>query len=82
MAKNTSKTLTTADNHKVAYRHYTAGHKKAIIIAPGFFNSKDAVLLKRLKGHLIDTYDVIMFDFRGHGESSGLFTWTAKERLV
>lgn len=81
MVKDTSKTLTTIDNHKIAYTHYDNGHEKAVIIAPGFFNSKDATLLKRLKDHLIDSYDVIMFDFRGHGESSGLYTWTAKEGL-
>ncbi|MBU4488269.1 MAG: alpha/beta fold hydrolase [Candidatus Omnitrophica bacterium] len=75
------KFLKTQDNHKIAYAHYDEGHKKAVIIAPGFFNSKDAILLKKLKDHLIDTYDVVMFDFRGHGESSGLFTWTAKESL-
>lgn len=81
MANETRKKLTTEDNHKIAYAHYEAGHNKAIIIAPGFFNSKDAALLKGLKNRLIDSYDVVMFDFRGHGESSGLYTWTAKENL-
>ena len=30
---------------------------------------------------LNNEYDVILFDFRGHGQSKGLFYWTAKEYL-
>lgn len=71
--------LLTSDKHKIAYDHYECGHKAAVIIAHGFFTSKESVLLKKLKDALTDTYDVIMFDFRGHGKSSGLFSWTAKE---
>lgn len=73
--------LLTADNHKISFRHYNCGRKQVIVVAPGFFNSKDAELLLKLKDALISSYDVIMFDFRGHGASSGLFTWTAKEGL-
>lgn len=73
--------LITEDKHKIAYRRYEGGHDKAVIIAHGFFVSKDAFLLKNLKDSLIDDYDVIMFDFRGHGKSSGLFSWTSKEDL-
>ncbi len=75
------KTLTTADNQRIAYNHYSKKNQKAVIIAHGFYNSKDAVLLKQLKDCLIGSYDVIGFDFRGHGKSSGLFTWTAKEGM-
>lgn len=77
----TSDILTTADNHKIAYVHYQSGRKKAVIIAHGFFNSKDSALIRKLKDYLINTYDVIIFDFRGHGKSSGLFSWTTKESL-
>lgn len=73
--------LVTPDKQKIAYNHYENGHKRVIIIAHGFYNSKDATLLQQLKDNLLDTYDVIMFDFRGHGKSSGLFTWTSKEAL-
>lgn len=71
--------FTTVDGQKIACDHYQAGHDKVIVIAHGFFNSKDAALIQRLKDYLIDSYDVIIFDFRGHGKSSGLFTWTSKE---
>ncbi|MDP2653179.1 MAG: alpha/beta fold hydrolase [Candidatus Omnitrophota bacterium] len=73
--------LVTADRHKVSYDHYQSGHEKVIIIAHGFFNSKQAVLLRRLGESLANEYDVILFDFRGHGRSDGLFSWTAKEYL-
>lgn len=72
-------TLTTLDKQKIAYTHYNAGHQELIIIAPGFFNSKDSLLIKKLKDDLIDKYDVLIFDFRGHGKSSGSYTWTSKE---
>lgn len=75
-----SSILSTSDNHKVSYEHYKYGHNKVVVIAHGFFCSKDVALIKKLKDALIDNYDVIAFDFRGHGRSSGLFSWTAKER--
>lgn len=72
--------LLTSDKHKISYDHYEYGHKAVVIIAHGFFTSKESVLLKKLKDGLSDSYDIIMFDFRGHGKSSGLFSWTAKEQ--
>lgn len=69
------------DGQKVFLDHYKSGHSKAVIIAPGFFNSKSALLLKELAGILSDRYDVAAMDFRGHGQSSGVFYWTAKEYL-
>lgn len=80
LIKLTSRYLTTKDNQRIACDHYQAGHDKVIVIAHGFYNSKDSVLIQRLKEYLIKSYDVIIFDFRGHGKSSGLFTWTTKER--
>ena len=73
--------LLTSDQHEVYYDQYKSGHKKIIIIAPGFFNSKQAVLLKQLGESLNNEYDVIVFDFRGHGQSKGFFYWTSKEYL-
>lgn len=73
--------LFTKDNHKIAYDHYQAGNANLVIIAHGFFNSKDAVLFKKLAENLFKDYDVAVIDFRGHGKSSGLFYWTAKEYI-
>jgi pimeloyl-ACP methyl ester carboxylesterase len=73
--------LSTPDHQLIHYDQLKAGHKKVIIIAHGFFNSKEAVLLKWLGEFLNDEYDIILFDFRGHGQSRGFFYWTSKEYL-
>jgi pimeloyl-ACP methyl ester carboxylesterase len=74
-----SGTLLSSDHKKIAYRHYNTGHDKVIIIVHGFYNSKDCVIFKKIADNLYADYDVFMFDFRGHGKSSGLYTWTSKE---
>lgn len=76
-----SLTVETTDKNKICFDHYDSGHSKVVVIAPGFFNSKQAVPMKDLAGALVDEYDVIVMDFRGHGKSSGLFYWTSKEYL-
>lgn len=73
--------VTTSDQHQISLDHYESGHDKVVIIAHGFFNSKQAPLLKILGEDLATEYDVIIMDFRGHGQSNGLFHWTSKEYL-
>lgn len=70
-----------SDGTKVYFDHYKNNHKNVIIIAHGFYNSKEAVLLKQLANDLLPDYDCILMDFRGHGKSKGLFHWTSKEYL-
>ena len=53
--------LTTSDHHRIYYDQFKAEHKQVIIIAHGFFNSKQAVLLKALGESLNDEYDIILF---------------------
>jgi pimeloyl-ACP methyl ester carboxylesterase len=73
-------TLITIDGEKISYNFYKNKHRQLVIIAPGFYNSKDSVLIEKLAEILKDEYDVFTFDFRGHGRSSGVFTWTSKEK--
>jgi len=73
--------IISSDHQQIAYDLYQNNHEKVIVIAHGFFNSKEAVLLKQLAHSLNDQYDIILFDFRGHGKSQGLFYWTSKEYL-
>ena len=73
--------LVTSDFHRIHYAQYKSGHQKVIIITHGFFNSKQSVLLKQLGESLNDEYDLILFDFRGHGQSKGVFYWTSREYL-
>jgi pimeloyl-ACP methyl ester carboxylesterase len=76
-----TKTLVTEDGQHICYDHYQGGHKNLVVIAHGFFNSKDAILLKKLGEALSEDYDVVNMDFRGHGKSKGLFYFTTKEYI-
>jgi pimeloyl-ACP methyl ester carboxylesterase len=70
----------TEDRKRIALTHIKGGFSKVVIIAHGFYTNKDTVLFKRMTDAFSKEYDVIMFDFRGHGKSSGVFTWTALEQ--
>lgn len=73
--------LCTSDNISISYDHYRKGFDSVVIICPGFFNSKDNRWMRKAVGMLLGKYDVIIFDFRGHGKSGGKYTWSAKEDL-
>jgi alpha-beta hydrolase superfamily lysophospholipase len=73
--------LHTKDNIDIAYEHYKNGSDSVIIVCPGFYNSKDNRWMRKTVDIISSTYDVIIFDFRGHGVSGGKFTWSAKERM-
>ncbi len=71
--------LHTEDGERIALRHYRRDYPGVIIIAHGFYNNKDTVLFEAIAEAFNRHYDVITFDFRGHGKSSGLFSWTSQE---
>ena len=73
--------VVTQDGKKIYFDHYQNNHPKVVLLAHGFYNSKKAVLFKDMARGLLDAYDVIVMDFRGHGQSEGFFDWTAKEYL-
>ena len=64
---------------KIAINLYTGGHDECIIIAPGWFMTKDSKAFMELSEMLSDDFDVITMDFRGHGRSTGAYTFTQKE---
>lgn len=72
-------TLLTVDGVRIAYERYKNGFEKVIIICPGFYNSKKNRWMRKTADFISSEYDVIIFDLRGHGESGGEFTWSAKE---
>lgn len=74
-----SGTLTTVDHQKISFQHFKNGCPAVIIIAHGYYNSKQCVVLQQLTRALGGEYDIFIFDFRGHGKSSGVFTWTSRE---
>lgn len=73
--------LQTSDKVSIAYEHDLSGQRNLVIICPGFFNSMQNRLMKAVRAIILQKYDALNFDFRGHGKSSGKFTWTAKEHF-
>jgi pimeloyl-ACP methyl ester carboxylesterase len=72
-------TLKTVDGETIAFNYHQGGFKQMVILAHGFYNNKDAYLFENIANKIAAHYDLISFDFRGHGESSGFFSWTADE---
>ena len=73
-------TVSTTDSVQVSIDLYRQGeHEVVVIICPGFFQSKDTATFQRLSQALANGYDVLAMDFRGHGRSSGLYTFSACE---
>ena len=72
-------TLTTVDHQKISFQHFKNGSLAVIIIAHGYYNSKQCVVLQELTQAFEGKYDIFIFDFRGHGKSSGVYTWSSRE---
>lgn len=72
-------TIKTVDNCSIALNHHRKSFNKVVILAHGFFNNKGAYLFRKIAKMFNKYYDVISFDFRGHGRSKGTFSWTTHE---
>ncbi|MBR1680332.1 alpha/beta hydrolase [bacterium] len=71
--------LKTSDNVKIACNCFRGGHDEVLIIAHGWFMSKNSKAFMQMSQDFCKYYDVITFDFRGHCDSSGLYTFGAEE---
>lgn len=71
--------LQTEDNIKIAINHYDKGRDFVVIIAHGWYMCKDSTVFKAMSEDFFRNHDVITMDFRGHGKSSGFYTFTANE---
>ena len=71
--------LKTKDNICIKVNRYETGHDEVVIICPGWFMTKDSKAFARISEEFSKDFDVISMDFRGHGKSSGFFTFTSKE---
>ncbi|MFH1593192.1 MAG: alpha/beta fold hydrolase [Candidatus Omnitrophota bacterium] len=76
-----SDAVVTRDNVRIAYERYQNGSDSVVIICPGFYNSKKNRWMRKAVELVSPEYDVMIFDFRGHGQSGGTFTWSAKEDM-
>ena len=76
-----SHTVRTADGVTVDIACYRNGcRESALIVCPGFFQSKDTATFTRLSEALAAKHlDVVAMDFRGHGRSGGRYTFSARE---
>ncbi len=71
----------TNDNIKIAFNLYSNNKDSVVVICPGWFMTKDSRIFKLLALDFSKYYDVIVMDFRGHGKSSGFYTFSAKEQF-
>ena len=71
--------LKTQDGIKIAINHHKTGHDEVLIIAHGWFMTKDSSYFVDMANVFSKNFDVISMDFRGHGKSSGVYTFTSKE---
>lgn len=73
--------LQTSDGTKIAINHYKNNHNEVIILVHGWFMTKDSKAFRAMAKEFEKDFDVISMDCRGHGRSSGFYTFTAKEIL-
>jgi len=71
--------LLTKDDIKIAVNHYKNGFDSVVIIAPGWFMTKDSKSFKEISEEFSKHADILAIDFRGHGKSEGFYTFTKKE---
>lgn len=70
----------TRDNIRISFDLYAQpGQDTLLCICPGFFQSKETALFQRMAADLATDQDVLCMDFRGHGRSGGLYTFSARE---
>ena len=74
-------TLKTKDKIDIAINYYSNGHDEIVIVAPGWCMTKDSKAFCEISEMFSKNFDVISFDFRGHGKSGGMFTFTARELM-
>ena len=70
----------TGDGVSIAYTHYDVGSSRLILLAPGFWRRRRDRENVFVALHLSRCgWDVVSFDFRGHGDSTGLYTFGREE---
>lgn len=67
------------DGAWVACDVYDKGRPRMLIISPGFLQHKRSAGIRELTQALQQDFDVIGLDYRGTGESSGWYAYTARE---
>ncbi len=71
--------LKTKDGIDIAVNHYNKDFDSVIILAPGWFMTKDSKSFLEMSKIFNNQSDILTMDFRGHGRSNGFYTFTSKE---
>ena len=69
----------TEDNVKISFDLYKNNKRELLILAPGWCMTKNSNAFEKMGKSFLNYFDVCIFDFRGHGKSSGFYTFGAKE---
>jgi len=68
------------DGTRIAITHYETGSENLLLIAPGFWRRRTDREIVFVATHFSRAgYDVATIDFRGHGDSSGRYTFGREE---
>lgn len=62
-------TLLTEDNVTISVSHFSYGQPNVCLLAHGFMGNKHRPYIEKLSKRLSKCWDIITFDFRGHGDS-------------
>ena len=76
-----NRVLKTKDKIDIAINHYNNSHDEVVIVAPGWCMTKDSNAFCQISEMFAEHFDVITFDFRGHGKSGGMYTFMSKELI-
>jgi len=68
--------LLTEDGINISVSHFVNGKPNVCVLAHGFMGSKHRPYITGLTEKLSQYFDVITFDFRGHGKSGGVYNGT------
>ena len=76
---NQKKFLVTGDGKRLSIERLGTGRKEVVVIVPGYNQSKETVVFRKIAADLVKDFDCISVDMRGHGLSEGLYTFGSKE---
>ena len=74
--------LETQDKVRISYTRLNAGHDDVIVIAPGFNQTKDTRIFKKLALEFSKDFDCISFDVRNHGKSKAPIPLVLKKARI
>ena len=72
-------TVNTPDGIRVVFDQYAGDRSHVLVMCHGFFQSRSTRDFQQMARVFAQQTDVVSLDFRGHGDSSGWYTFSAKE---